>query len=150
MSIMLSPHFSLSEMTVTSHRDLANVPDDAAKFHLVSLANGYLEPIRSMFGPLRVTSGYRSREVNAATKGSAKDSAHIYGCAVDVQSIEGHDPSEMVRWVAFVSGLDFDQVIDEFRGPSRWMHIGILRPGHEHAPRHESLVNHDGDWSVFI
>jgi len=152
--LQVSPHFSLRELTTTSHTEINNTPDPESMFHLVNLANTVLEVIRAKFGPLRVTSGYRSPELNAVIPGSAKNSAHCYGCAADVQSINGHDPTDMVRWVAFESGIDFDQVIDEFRRDkhgevSRWMHIGMLRPGYEAHPRHQALTNHFDDWSDF-
>jgi zinc D-Ala-D-Ala carboxypeptidase len=144
----LSPHFTLEELTVTSHHGIDNTPDDDAKFHLVALANTVLEVIREKFGPLRITSGYRSLALNAAVPGSAKDSAHCYGCAADIQSINGHSPADMARWVRDESGIDYDQVIDEQKGNGRWMHLGMLRPGHEHAPRKQALRYKDGIWTV--
>jgi zinc D-Ala-D-Ala carboxypeptidase len=143
----LSPHFTLEEMTITSRHGIDNTPDDAAKFHLVALAT-VLEIVRAKFGPLRITSGYRSPSLNAAIPGSAKDSAHCYGCAADVQSIDGHSPTEMARWVRDESGIDYDQVIDEDKGGGRWLHIGMLRPGHEHSPRKQALRYKDGIWTV--
>jgi zinc D-Ala-D-Ala carboxypeptidase len=146
---LLSPHFSLAELTTTSHIGIDNTPGSEVLFRLVTLANTFLEVVRAKFGPLRVTSGYRSPALNAVIPGAAKDSAHCYGCAADLQSIAGHDVAEMVRWVRDESGLDFDQALDEQRGDGHWMHLSILRPGHEHAPRRQALVNHDGVWTVF-
>lgn len=143
----VSPHFKLSELTTTNHHEIDNTPEPESMFHLVKLANTVLEPIRAKFGPLRVTSGYRSPALNAAIPGSAKDSAHCYGCAADLQSIDGHSPTDMARWVAFESGLDFDQVIDEERAGCKWLHIGMLRPGHEDHPRHQALVMRDGHYT---
>jgi zinc D-Ala-D-Ala carboxypeptidase len=146
--MMLSTNFSLEELTRTSHKGISNTPDAQASSFLVKLANDFLQPIRAKFGAQRVTSGYRSRELNEAIPGSASDSAHCYGCAADIQSVDGHTPEEMARWVAFESGLDFDQVIDEARNGGHWLHIGMLRPGHELHARHQALVIHDGVRSV--
>jgi zinc D-Ala-D-Ala carboxypeptidase len=147
--IMLSPHFSLEEMTFTGHHGIDNTPDDGAMFSLVRLCNDFLEVVRAKFGPLRITSGYRSQELNAAIPGSAKDSAHSYGCAADLQSIEGYNVTEMVRWVAIESGLDFDQCIDETKGSGRWMHLAMLRPHHEAKPRRQTLTYRDGKYTDF-
>jgi zinc D-Ala-D-Ala carboxypeptidase len=146
---MLSPHFSFEELTITSRHDIENMPSGEAKFQLVRLCNDFLEIIRARFGALRVTSGYRSPELNAAIPGSAKYSAHSYGCAADVQSIDGYTPTEMVRWVRDESGLDFDQVIDEEKNGGHWLHLGMLRPSHEPKPRHQALTYRDGKYTEF-
>lgn len=52
-----------------------------------------LEVIREQFGgrPIKITSGYRSPERNAQTKGAAKSSYHILGMAADF-SVRGLSP----------------------------------------------------------
>ena len=40
----------------------------------------------NMTEPLSITSGYRSPVYNAGTKGAAKNSYHMKGCALDIQS----------------------------------------------------------------
>lgn len=147
--VRLSPHFTLAEMTVTRHRHINNTPTEEALVYLAKLAIHYLESLRAQFGPIRVTSGYRSPALNAAIPGAAKDSAHSYGCAADVQSIYGAPIVEMMLWVIDKSGFDYDQIIDEERGGARWMHLGILRPRHEPAPRHQALVMRGGTYSRF-
>ena len=134
----LSPHFSLGELTITEHRTIDNRPTQEIEGRLAVLALEFLEPLRDKFGPLRVTSGYRCRDLNLAI-GGAIDSAHMYGCAADLQSMEGHTPTEMVQWVMLVSDLPFDQVIDEGNSVASWLHIGMLRPGHEPGPRRQAL-----------
>jgi|694.fasta_scaffold02225_7 hypothetical protein len=93
----VSPNFTLAELTVTTrpdagdadgdgntHETIPNVPDAAAEKALRLLAVNVLEPVRAALGaPLKVTSGYRSRAVNAAIKG-AKNSQHMKGEAADV------------------------------------------------------------------
>lgn len=147
--MQLSPHFTLEEMIVTSRHGVDNTPDEMSCHRLVRLTNDFLEPIRARFGPLHINSGYRSPTLNAVIPGSAKDSAHCYGCAADIRPPSGVTPADMVRWIVRESGLDFDQVIDEERAGGRWLHIGMLRPGHEAKPRRQSLVNRDGVWSKF-
>ncbi|OFW58406.1 MAG: hypothetical protein A2Y75_01475 [Candidatus Solincola sediminis] len=145
----MSPHFTLKELTTTTNNGVDNSPDEESLVFLAKLATHYLEQIRRQFGPLRITSGYRSRALNSVIHMASRDSAHSYGCAADVQSINGSDVYEMVRWVVMESGLDYDQVIDEERGGGRWMHIGILRPRHEPSPRREALVMRNGVYSRF-
>jgi zinc D-Ala-D-Ala carboxypeptidase len=143
----ISKYFTLEEMTVTGHH-VGNMPDAESSMRLVRLCADHLDALRERFGPLRVTSGYRSPELNMLIAGSARDSAHCYGCAADIQSIDGHTPREMVLWVRDESGLDYDQVIDELRGCSAWLHYGVLRPGREHAPRRQALQMRDGKYTV--
>lgn len=81
--ILLSSHFSMSELTTTS-QGLDNKPDAAQTAALVALCVRALEPIRALLGvPLQVTSGFRSAAVNKAIKGAAK-SQHLLGEAADV------------------------------------------------------------------
>lgn len=70
-------------MTRTS-KGLPNTPGPEAVANLTRLCADVLEPVRALLGvPLRVTSGYRSPEVNAAVKGS-RTSQHMRGDAADV------------------------------------------------------------------
>lgn len=74
-----------------------------------------LEPLRAAFSgkPIKVTSGYRSPELNALVGGAPK-SAHMAEdgrCAVDIQT-EG-PLKEAFNWLAFDSHIPFDTVILE-------------------------------------
>jgi len=81
--VRLSPSFALEELTRTSTgRPNEPTPEDRAR--LVALCSHALEPIRALLGvPLRVTSGYRSPQVNAAI-GGARGSQHMLGEAADI------------------------------------------------------------------
>ncbi len=135
----LSRHFILRELLVTEHREIDNTPSSQEIVdHLRLLCTDFLESLRRRFGPLRATSGYRCPPLNKII-GGAPDSAHMYGCAADVQSIDGWPVTAMARWVAVESGFPFDQVIDEGNATTSWLHLGMLRPNHEPAPRREAL-----------
>ncbi len=138
----LSPNFTLGEMLFTLHRGIDNTPPPEVYERLTRLCTTYLEPVRAKFGPLFVTSGYRSPALNKAIKSASKDSAHLYGCAADfVPLTRGITIAQIVRWIKDESELTFDQVIDESAGPtSFWVHLGMIRPNHEVEPRKEALV----------
>lgn len=125
-AIYLSQHFTLAELTRTS-RDLDNTPSLEALENLKKLSMD-LEVIRAQFGPLQITSGYRSQQVNNAV-GGAKNSAHLYGAAVDFVPLrDGVTIEEIAIWVAKSSGLRFDQVIAEETASSKWIHYGKTPP----------------------
>lgn len=92
-----SPHFSWDELTTTSHTELDNTPTFAASLRLIALAWTVLEPLRSVFGPIVITSGYRSAEVNDAA-GGASASYHLTGDGVDFYA-PGHSAQTVMRWL---------------------------------------------------
>lgn len=143
MPTLLTPNFSLEELSVTQTR-LANAPPPEAVARLRTLAETLLEPLRAALGPVEITSGFRSAAVNRAAGGAAA-SAHLYGCAADLK-VRGRTPTEVVAWVV-QSGLVFDQAIDEFDGARRWCHLGIAKPGA--SPRRQALVGRSGTYSFF-
>jgi len=118
--VKLTEHFSLEELTRTDHRTLDNTPDAAAIANLQRLAE-FLERVKAILGgrAVMITSGYRSKAVNAAC-GSRESSQHTLGCAADIR-VPGMTPDEVVRAV-MASGLAYDQVIREF---DRWTHLSI-------------------------
>lgn len=130
----LSPHFTLTELTrsdVALRRGIANDPPPEAVSRLVGLCTNILEPLREKFGAIRVNSGYRSAELNAAI-GGAKTSQHMRGEAAD---IEAADPkvtnADLAYWIA--KELPFDQVILECYTPgeprSGWVHVSYVPVG---------------------
>lgn len=114
----LSPHFTLEELTFTTHREFDNTPPAFALNNLQRLAE-FLEQVRNLLGkPMIVDSGYRSPEVNHAV-GSASNSQHIKGCACDFR-VQDMTPAEVVE-VIHKSDLVYDQLILELG----WTHISI-------------------------
>ena len=126
----LTPHFALSELTVTKS-GLPNTPGAAEIEALRALCIAVLEPLRAHFGaPVSVHSGYRSPAVNAATLGSSKTSQHMEGRAVDLHLV-GVGCGTVARWIRD-SGLPFDQVIAETRNgkePYTWVHVSHRADG---------------------
>ena len=80
----LSPHFTLAEMTTTSHPELQDEPSVEIIINLVYLCAVVLEPLRKMLGyPVRINSGYRSARLNKAV-GGVPNSYHLTGRAADI------------------------------------------------------------------
>ena len=119
----LSANFSLAELTKTNVRQFDNTPSMRVIENLQALVDNVLQPLRNKFGPVTVTSGYRSPEVNKAIGGSAT-SDHCFGFAADFE-VAGVDNKELARWVA--DNLKFKQLILEFytKGvpDSGWVHV---------------------------
>lgn len=114
----LSENFSLSEFTETS-TGLPNKPSQEAITNLKYLAQYVLQPARDKFGPIEVTSGYRSEKVNAAVGGSAT-SDHVHGKAADIQC------EDMASVFAFIrKQTHFKQLIWEFGTDKQpaWIHV---------------------------
>ena len=86
------------------------------------LVDEVLEPLRVALGvSVRVTSGYRSPEVNAAVGGAAS-SQHTEGEAADIW-VEGMAAEDLARKIVGL-GLVFDQLIVERDAPAeRWVHV---------------------------
>ena len=123
MSDMLSPHFSLAEMTASdtaARLGIDNTPQADVLETLKHTATG-LEAVRALLGaPLLVSSGYRSPALNKLVGGQA-NSQHCTGEAADFTAQQFGTPEQIVaRLVA--SQLTFDQVILEF---NRWVHISF-------------------------
>lgn len=124
--MQLSPHFHLSEFIGSQtavRRRIDNTPTPAVIDALTALCKHVLEPVREKFGPVKVSSGYRSPALNRAVGGS-KTSQHVKGEAGDIEC-PGVPNATLARWI--VANCDFDQVILEFHTPgqpnSGWVHV---------------------------
>lgn len=96
--MMLSPHFTLTEMATTS-TGLPNNPPAWAVEKLRKLCEQLLEPLRAVWNcPIRIDSGYRSEAVNAAVHGSAR-SQHRAGQAADIVPV-GPNLVDAFSWIA--------------------------------------------------
>lgn len=117
----LSEHFSLSELAVSetaARKCIDNTPTPETTCRLLHLCTNTLEPIRNLFGPVIVTSGYRSKELNQSIGGSP-NSQHCHGEAADI-ILPHQDNLFQVAQLIANSGIEFDQLIYEF---DKWIHV---------------------------
>ena len=130
----LTPHFTLEELTMTSHRQFDNTPNDAETANLTRLAQ-FLELVKAKLDgkPIMVNSAFRSKQVNDSV-GSKDTSQHRLGCAADIR-VPGMTPDQVVRAI-MGHGLYFDQIIREF---DAWTHISIPNTT-ALLPRRQALI----------
>lgn len=120
----LSKNFSLNELCKSDsaiRHGIDNTPPDEVIQNLQSLVDNVLQPLRDKFGPIVVTSGYRSPDLNRKIGGSTT-SHHCYGYAADFEVL-GMDNRELAIYIR--DNMKFTQLILEFydgRPDSGWVH----------------------------
>lgn len=131
----LSEHLDLSEVIRSEsakRNGISNMPtpEHIANFKL--LAEKVFEPIRNHFRcPIHISSGYRSKELNAAIGGSAT-SQHCSGEAIDID-MDG-TPNGVTNKMVFdyiKDNLLWDQLIFEFGTDDNpdWVHVSYESTG---------------------
>ena len=127
----LSNNLSLSEVLVSQTAKRLGLSNEPTKEHLENLyvtASKIFQPVRDYFKvPIYVSSGYRSKELNKAIKGSSKTSQHMKGEALDLDAdvygvITNSDIFNYIK-----DNLEFDQLIWEFgddKNP-KWVHVSF-------------------------
>ena len=126
----MTPHFTLAELTATSHRQFDNTPNEEETANLQKLAE-FLERVKEALDgkPIMINSAFRSKQVNDSV-GSKDTSQHRTGQAADFK-VPGMTPDAVVRAI-MAAGLPFDQIIREF---DAWTHISI-----SDKPRRQALI----------
>lgn len=125
MSIQITQHFSLDELTTTNrvkYKD-KNYKYGLQKITQMNILAHFAEQVRLIVNcPMKITSGIRCEELNAVVGGS-KTSQHLKGEAIDFI------PTKIKIQTAFnkirKSNLEFGQLIIEKSGKSEWIHISI-------------------------
>ena len=122
----LSKNFSRAEIEHSNTAKRLGISNEMSDKHLENMQrviDNLIQPMRDAIGPIRISSGYRSPQLNRAIGGSAK-SQHCKGEALDLQFWEKGKMNNKViyDWV-LESGVEFDQMINEF--DYSWIHISL-------------------------
>lgn len=114
-----SKYFKLEELLQSDTAlaaSIENLPSWSDVDNLRELAVSVLDPIRQAWGqPLKVTSGYRSPQLNAAV-GGVPTSGHLEGCAADItlpdwSTRKVSELYNLIVWLAESGAIKIDQVI---------------------------------------
>jgi hypothetical protein len=131
----LSENLSLAEVTrseTAKRRGISNMPTPEHIENFKKLAENVFQPIRNHFGvPIHISSGYRSKALNTAIKGSL-NSQHSLGEAIDIDmdgSANGVTNKMVFDFIK--DNLDFDQMIWEFGNSTNpdWVHVSYKSSG---------------------
>lgn len=124
----LSEHLDLSEVTRSDsakRNGISNMPTPEHIENFKLLAENVFEPVREHFGvPIRISSGYRSKELNDKTKGASKTSDHCFGRAIDIDN-DGTSITNKQIFNFIKDNLKYKQLIFEFgtdENPA-WVHV---------------------------
>ena len=125
----LSKNFTLKELTKSDtavRLGIANEPNSDQIEKLKKLCEKLLQPVRDHFGPVTITSGFRSPEL-CVKIGSSVNSQHANAEAVDFE-VMGVDNADVAYWIK--DNIDeWDQMILEFytigEPNSGWVHCSI-------------------------
>lgn len=132
MATKISENFTLEELTYSDtavKKKIKNVPDDVHLAHLKETVTKMAQPIRTMYNKgIKVTSGYRCKQLNAVIPGSSSTSMHTQGFALDIKPVEAGDMRNLMKTVLmWARQNNFDQIILEKcdkLGVPQWIHIG--------------------------
>ena len=121
----LYKNFTLQEMVhsyTAVKKGLINEPNEAQIENMRILCDYVLQPLRDALGPINISSGFRSVELNQAIGGSSS-SQHcaLKGAASDIDM--GKRNAEVFNYIK--ENLEWDQLIWEFgddNNPS-WVHV---------------------------
>ena len=144
-SIHLSEHFTLGEVTKSSHTEIHNIPSHVAIENLKRVC-GWLEELRFTYNslyclkpgedyetsknvePIIINSGYRSPELNKRVGGSPT-SNHLTGCAVDIR-VAGIE--QALRYAVILMDYadetkqDYDEILIEKNSHGAiWLHLAV-------------------------
>tara|TARA_R100000773_G_scaffold19722_1_gene17703 strand:+ start:1642 stop:2100 length:459 start_codon:yes stop_codon:yes gene_type:complete len=126
----ISKHISYKEAVhsaTAKRRGIENVPNEDQLDNMYRVAEFIFEPLRLYVGgAIKITSFFRSEELNTAIGGSTK-SQHCKGQAIDIDDVFGYKTNyEMFTYIR--ENLDFDQLIYEFGSNDNpdWVHCSYV------------------------
>jgi zinc D-Ala-D-Ala carboxypeptidase len=129
----ISKHLTLSEVIRSEsakRHGISNMPTAEHIENFKLLAEKVFEPVRAHFKvPIRISSGYRSKALNAKIGGSAS-SQHCSGEAIDID-MDGTSITNKQVFDFIKDNLVFDQLIWEFGSATNpdWVHVSYESSG---------------------
>jgi hypothetical protein len=146
--VRLSKSFFMRDMLhseIAQVHGLLNAPDDPGLAIAAGtrLCEELLEPLQDRWGPVRIRSAYRSREVNAIGNAMQREGKTGYNCATNEANAAGHiwdvrDADGCMGATACVvvpSFWDAHQEPGDWRILARWVHESLPYSGMEFYPR---------------
>lgn len=114
----------LNSETATA-KGINNIPAERSWVweNMAYLTTRVLDPLREHFGPLRITSGYRSTLLNRAVGGSST-SLHCFGMAADIKPVKANPVPLKDIFVFVYEHLPYTELVAEDI-PYGWIHVGI-------------------------
>lgn len=131
--MQLSKNLSLAEVIrseTAKRKGISNMPTPEHIENFKKLAEKVFQPIREHFGvPIHLSSGYRSKALNEAVKGSSS-SQHCSGEAIDID-MDGTAIKNVEIFNFIKDNLEFDQLIWEFGTDANpdWVHVSYESTG---------------------
>lgn len=141
----LSENLELAEVIRSEsakRNGIANIPTKEHIENLKELAINVFQPIRNHFKmPIRISSGYRSKELNKRIGGS-QTSQHSKGQAIDID-MDGTQITNKQIFNFILDNLKFDQLIWEFGNDDNpdWVHVSYADKNRNQALRAYKLHN---------
>ena len=132
----ISEHLDLSEVIrseTAKRHGISNMPTEEHIANFKLLAENVFEKVRNNFRcPIHISSGYRSKELNACTLGASPTSQHSTGEAIDIDmdgSANGVTNTMVFNYIK--DNLEFDQLIWEFGNNENpdWVHVSYESTG---------------------
>lgn len=131
----LSNNFTSEELEFSQTANARGIDNYIPVEFMASIKNlteTILQSVRDKFGPVIVTSGYRSPELNKAVGGSPS-SQHTRGEACDFK-VPSQDLYDVALWIEM--NIQFDQLILE----PGWIHVSSK----EHGMNRQEVLTFDG------
>ena len=124
MNMKLSKNFSLGEFLrseAAERNNVRNIPSWTEIIALRNLCQKVLQPLCDHFGPITISSGYRSERLNELVHGVG-NSQHMRGEAADIHI---RNLGTGLQYFDFIrDNTDFDQLLFEYnRHEARCIHV---------------------------
>lgn len=120
-------YFSLHELLYSETALYSKIPNIPKWEHVENLNRLalLLDEVRVVYGaPIRINSGYRCPSLNKAV-GGVSNSQHLKGLAADLHTAD----LKRLKQSIIDSGIPFDQLIEERKGDTKWLHVSIAEKG---------------------